>query len=92
MVVGLADVVLVVVLSLAEALVVLVVLLAEKYDILPYTLSKLKMKGKELSRFQFYFPGLPGTFPMSKQELIFFYSWTLEIIPFIHFGKQMDKT
>jgi hypothetical protein len=30
--------------------------------------SKLKMKGKKLSRFQFHFPELLATSPMSKQE------------------------
>ena len=30
---------------------------------------------------------------MSEQETIFFFhNWTLEIIPFIHFGMQMDGT
>ena len=47
---------------------------------------------KKLSRFQFYFPRLIGTSPMSKQETFFFYNWTSEIIPFICFGKQMDMT
>ena len=55
--------------------------------------SKMKMNGKNLSQFQFHFPGLLGTSLMSKQEpIFFFYTWTLEIIPFIHFGKQMDRT
>ena len=34
--------------------------------------SKLKMNAKKLSRFQFHFPGLLGTSPMSKQETFFF--------------------
>ena len=29
---------------------------------------KMKMNGKNLSKFQFHFPGLLGTFPMLKQE------------------------
>ena len=52
--------------------------------------SKMKMNSKKLSRFQFNFPGLLGTSLMSKQ--FFFYNWTLEIIPSIHLGKQMEGT
>ena len=49
--------------------------------------SKLKINGKKLSRFQFHFPGLLGTSPMSKQDTKkIIYNWTLEIIPFLHFG------
>jgi hypothetical protein len=52
------------------------------------------MKGKKLSQFQFYFPGLLATSPMSKQEMNkkSIYNWTSEMIPFIHFVKQMDRT
>ena len=39
---------------------------------------KMKMNCKELSQFQFHFPELLGTSPMSKQEK-FFYNWTLHI-------------
>ena len=36
---------------------------------------------------------LEGTSPMLKQETIFFFhNWTSEIIPFIRFGMQMDRT
>ena len=52
--------------------------------------SKVKMNGKKLNKFQFHFPGLLGTLPMSKQKTFFFYSWTLEI-PFIRFGKHTDR-
>ena len=34
--------------------------------------SKMKMKGRKQSQFQFHFPGLLGTSPMSKQETDFF--------------------
>ena len=34
--------------------------------------SKVKMNGKKLSKFQFHFPWLLGTSPMSKQETFFF--------------------
>ena len=49
--------------------------------------SNMKMNGKKLIHFQFNYPGLLGTSPMSKKE---FYNWTLEKIPFIHLAKQMD--
>ena len=55
--------------------------------------SKVKMNGKKLSRCLFYFPGLLGTSLMSKQEKTFFsYTWTSEIILFVCFGRQMDRT
>ena len=38
-------------------------------------------------------PRASRNFPNVKTRNIFiFYNWTLEIIPFIHFGKQMDRT
>ena len=52
--------------------------------------SKMKMNCKKLSRFQFNFPWLLGTSPISKQETKKFCNWTLKIIPFIPLGKQMD--
>jgi hypothetical protein len=29
---------------------------------------------------------------VKTRKYFFFYNWTLEIIPFIRFGKQMDRT
>ena len=53
---------------------------------------KMKISGKKLSsRFKFYFPGLLGTSPLSKQETEKkIYNWTSEIIPFIHMGNHTD--
>ena len=48
---------------------------------------------KKLSKLEFQFPGLLGTFPMLKQEAKKkFDNWTLEIIPFIQHPIQMDRT
>ena len=38
-------------------------------------------------------PRASRNFPDVKtRNNFFFYNWTSEIIPFIHFGKQMDRT
>ena len=56
--------------------------------------SKMKMNGKKQSNFCFYFHGLLGTSPMSKQETknnSIIGHWRY-VIPFIRFQKQMDRT
>ena len=57
--------------------------------------SKVKMNGKKLSKFQFHFPGLLGTSPMSKQE--FFFSSIINKgvtrdNSIYQFGNQMNRT
>ena len=54
---------------------------------------KLKMKDKKPSRFQFHFSGVLETFSMlknKKQKNLL--TWTLEIIQFIRYPIQMDRT
>ena len=52
------------------------------------------MNGKKLNKFQFQIP-LPRAsrnFPDVKtRNEKNFHNWTSEIIPIIHFGKQMDR-
>jgi hypothetical protein len=54
----------------------------------------MKMNGKKLSKFQFHFPELPRTSLMLKHKTKKkrFDNWTLEIIPFIRYLIQMDRT
>ena len=51
---------------------------------------KIKINGKKLSRFKFYFPGLLGTSTLSKLKKLKIYNWTSELIPFSHMGNQME--
>jgi hypothetical protein len=55
--------------------------------------SKIKMKGKKTKQVPNPLPRASRNFPdVRTRNEIFFHNWTSEIIPFIHFGKQMDGT
>jgi hypothetical protein len=51
------------------------------------------MKGKKIEPVPIPLPRPFRNFPNIKtRNKFFFYNWTSEIIPFIRFGKQMDRT
>ena len=55
--------------------------------------SKVKMKGKKIEPVPIPLPRPSRNFPDIKtRNKKRFYNWTWEIIPFILFGMQMDRT
>ena len=53
---------------------------------------RLKMNGKKPSRFQFHFSGVLEAFSMLKKWKKKLLAWTSEIIQFIWYPIQMDRT
>ena len=60
---------------------------------LPNTLFESENEWQKIEQVPIPLPRASRNFPDVKtKNEIFFYNWTVEIIPFIRFGKQMDRT